>query len=43
MGTIVANEIIQSHPKLPYTNIVYMAAACQRIGGIQDRGHPGVS
>lgn len=28
MGTIVANEIIREHPNLPYTNIVYMAAAC---------------
>jgi pimeloyl-ACP methyl ester carboxylesterase len=28
MGTIVANEIIREHPDLPYTNIVYMAAAC---------------
>jgi pimeloyl-ACP methyl ester carboxylesterase len=28
MGTIVANEIIRDHPDLPYTNIVYMAAAC---------------
>jgi len=28
MGTIVANEIIRTHPELPYANIVYMGAAC---------------
>jgi pimeloyl-ACP methyl ester carboxylesterase len=28
MGTIVANEIMRTHPDLPYRNIVYMGAAC---------------
>jgi pimeloyl-ACP methyl ester carboxylesterase len=28
MGTIVANEVIRTHPTLPLSNIVYMAAAC---------------
>jgi pimeloyl-ACP methyl ester carboxylesterase len=28
MGTIVANEVIQMHPNLGYSNIVYMGAAC---------------
>jgi pimeloyl-ACP methyl ester carboxylesterase len=28
MGTIVANEIIRTHPDLPYSNVVYMGAAC---------------
>ncbi|MCX7824338.1 MAG: hypothetical protein N2689_02145 [Verrucomicrobiae bacterium] len=28
MGTIVLNELIRSYPNLPYTNIVYLAAAC---------------
>ncbi|HXT40415.1 MAG TPA: hypothetical protein VN887_10365 [Candidatus Angelobacter sp.] len=28
MGAIVANEIIRSHPRLPFVNLVYMGAAC---------------
>ncbi len=28
MGTIVANEIIRTHPELPFRNIVYLGAAC---------------
>ncbi|MGO8836341.1 MAG: hypothetical protein ACLQAH_18485 [Limisphaerales bacterium] len=28
MGTIVANEILRTHPNLCYSNIVYMGAAC---------------
>jgi len=28
MGTIVLNELVRNHPNLPYTNIVYLAAAC---------------
>jgi hypothetical protein len=28
MGTIVLNEMVRNHPNLPYTNIVYLAAAC---------------
>jgi pimeloyl-ACP methyl ester carboxylesterase len=28
MGTIVANEMVRTHPGLGYTNIVYMGAAC---------------
>jgi len=28
MGAIVANEILRSHPNLPYANIVYLGAAC---------------
>src|SRR6266542_666383 len=28
MGTILANEIIRTHPDLPYSRIVYMGAAC---------------
>jgi pimeloyl-ACP methyl ester carboxylesterase len=28
MGTIVANEMVRTHPGLGYSNIVYMGAAC---------------
>jgi hypothetical protein len=28
MGTIVLNDLVWSYPKLPYEDIVYMAAAC---------------
>lgn len=28
MGTIVANEMLRTHPNLCYSNIVYMGAAC---------------
>jgi pimeloyl-ACP methyl ester carboxylesterase len=28
MGTIVANEMVRTHPNLGYSNIVYMGAAC---------------
>ena len=28
MGTIVANEMVLTHPNLCYSNIVYMGAAC---------------
>ena len=28
MGTIVANEMVLTHPNLSYSNIVYMGAAC---------------
>ena len=28
MGTIVLNELVRNYPNLPYTNIVYLAAAC---------------
>jgi hypothetical protein len=28
MGAIIANEMLKTYPDLPYSNIVYMAAAC---------------
>lgn len=38
MGTIVANQILSSHAKLPFDEIVYLAAACSVTDCVRDVG-----